>query len=55
MRGGFGLAKIRSSGFGNPTTQTLEYKGFGGEKARNLPGAVIPARANDPLPSGKFL
>jgi hypothetical protein len=44
MRGKFGLAKIGSSTLGNPAAQTIEYKGFGGEKARILPHLVIQER-----------
>jgi hypothetical protein len=36
MRGVFDLAKIESSNWENPAAQTIEYKGFGGEKARDL-------------------
>jgi hypothetical protein len=36
MRGEFCLAKTRSSVLGIPAAQTIEYKGFGGKKARKM-------------------
>jgi hypothetical protein len=41
MCGELGLAKIKSSAWGIVAPQTLEYKGFGGEKARDLPRGII--------------
>jgi hypothetical protein len=41
MCGELGLANSGSSGWEIFAPQTLEYKGFGGENARDLPGAVI--------------
>jgi hypothetical protein len=50
MRGEFDLAKIRSSARGNPQAQTLEYKGFGREKAREMPCPAIRGGRESPNP-----
>jgi hypothetical protein len=51
MCGELDLAKILSLAWGNPKAQTIEYKGFDREKARNLPRLAIRGPAgNAPLP-----
>jgi hypothetical protein len=52
MRGVFGLAKIRSSELEMPSTQTIEYKDFGGEKARKMAQMVSAARGKNPRRQG---
>jgi hypothetical protein len=52
MRGEFDLAKIRPSALVNPATQAIEYKGFGGQKARILLRAAIQEGGEKRKPAG---